>query len=100
MKSARLIFAATLLASPSGGLAAASGGKYYVVLTDVFGASASNFAGPYASKAACLSDEKAFQSKATSPAEVYVCELRKKAEIDKLTEQDRQGLEQRMLNSK
>ena len=106
MKSVRFILAAILLASPSASFAAggakhtASGAKYFVVLSDVFGASASKYAGPYASKAACQSDAKAFQAKAGSSPSVYVCALYKKAEIDALTDKERQELKQAMLDGK
>src|ERR1700739_2410683 len=105
MKSVHLVLIAALLASASTSFAAggakhtASGAKYFVVLSDVFGASASNYAGPYASKAACESDAKAFQAKAGSSPSAYVCVLRKKAEIDAMTDKDRQELKQNMLNA-
>jgi hypothetical protein len=100
MRSIRLIAGAALLASASTGFAAASGAKYYVVLSDVMGASATNFAGPYPSKAACHSDADAFQAQAKSPVEAYICVPLQKAAIDKISEQDRQGLEKNKLNSK
>jgi hypothetical protein len=104
MRSVRLILAAALLAIPSASFAAGSAkhsaSKYFVVLSDVFGASASKYAGPYASKTACQSDAKAFQAKAGSSPSVYVCALYKKAEIDALTDKERQELKQAMLDGK
>jgi hypothetical protein len=99
MRLVHLVLAATLLAGSSASFAA-SGAKYYVVLSDVLGASASNFAGPYASKAACQSDAKAFEAQKKSPVEAYICVHLKKAEIDAMTDKDRQALEQNMLNTK
>lgn len=99
MRSVRLILVAALLASPSASLAA-SCVRYYVAVGDVLGASASNFAGPYASKAACQSDAKAFQAREKSPVEAYICVLLKKAEIAGMTEKERQRLEQNKLNAK
>lgn len=99
MKSLPLILSAILLASPSASFAA-SGARYYVVLTDVLGAAASNFAGPYATKAACQADAKVFQARDTSPVAAYICVLRKKAEIAAMTDKDRQALEQARLGSK
>ena len=99
MRLVRLILVATLFASSSASYAA-SGAKYYVVLSDVMGASASNYAGPYASKAACHSAADVFQAQKKSPVEAYICVLRKKAEIDAMTDTERQELAQNMLNAK
>jgi hypothetical protein len=100
VRSIRLIAGTALLASASAGLAAAGNAKYYVVLSDVMGASATNFAGPYPSKAACQSDATAFQAKATSPVEAYICVPLQKAAIDKISAEDKQGLEKNKLNTK
>lgn len=100
VKSTRLVLGAALLVSASAGCAAASGARYYVVLSDVMGASATNFAGPYPTKAACQSDANAFQAKATSPVEAYICVPLQKAAIDKISAQDQQGLEKNKLNTK
>ena len=102
MRFFSLLFAGAIFTTSSAGLAStgSTGSKYYVVLTDVMGASASEFSGPYSSRAACQSDEKTFQSREKSPVAVYVCEPRKKAEIDKMTDKERQALEQNRLNVK
>ena len=99
MKTVRLILAAALFAGSTAGLAV-TGSKYYLVLTDVLGSSAANFAGPYSSKAACESDEKTFQDRAGNSPSVYICVLRKKAEIDAITDAERQELAKNMLNTK
>jgi hypothetical protein len=98
MKIVPVIVAAALLAGVSAS-SAATAPKYYVVLTDVFASSVSNFAGPYASKAACESDKKAFQAR-DSMAAVYLCEVLKKSKIDALSDEDRQSLQKTMLNTK